>query len=183
MPYNFQPFKDESKKTEDWLGKEFAQLHTGRATPAILDGIFIDLYGTKTALTHVASVSVEDPRTLRISPWDKTHIKEIEHAIAAANLGLGTAVDDNGIRATFPPLTTERREQLTKIVHAKLEDARIRVRTDREKTWDDIQKKEVGGAITEDEKFRYKDELQKLVDGANKKLEELTDRKKKELMS
>ena len=183
MSYDFSKFKEETKETEEWLGKEFSQLHTGRATPALLDGIFVESYGSKMALTHVSAVSVEDSRALRISPWDKSQIKEIERAIASANLGLGTAVDDAGVRVTFPPLTTERREDLVRIVGGKLEDARIRVRTEREKTWDDIQSKEKNGIITEDEKFRYKDELQKFVDEANRKLEEMTGKKEKEIMN
>jgi ribosome recycling factor len=182
MSYNFQVFKDGIKKIEEWLGKEFSQLHTGQATPALLDGILVESYGSKMALTHVASVSIEDARTLRISPWDKSQLKEIERAVVAANLGLGTSVDDAGMRVTFPPLTTERRVDLSKVVRAKLEEARIHVRTAREAIWDDIQAKEKEGALTEDEKFRYKDELQKLVDEANGKLEELTEKKEKELM-
>lgn len=183
MPYNFAGFKDETKKVEDWLAKEFSQLHTGRATPALLDGILVESYGSKLSITHVASVSVEDPRTIRIAPWDKAQIKDIERAIQAANLGLGTAVDDAGIRVTFPSLTTERRKDLVKIVHGKMEDARIKARSARERVWDDIQKKEREGALTEDEKFRYKDELQKIVDEANKKLETLTKKKEAEIMS
>lgn len=183
MSYNFQQFKDECKNTEEWLGKEFSQLHTGRATPALLDGIIVESYGTKMAIAHVAAISVEDSRTIRISPWDKTQLKEIEHAISAANLGLGTAVDDAGIRLTFPPLTTERRGELAKIVNTKLEEARIRVRASREFVWEGIQAKQVAGVLTEDEKFRSKDELQKLVDEANNKLESLSEKKKAEMMS
>lgn len=183
MSYDFSKFKQETKSIEEWLGREFSQLHTGRATPALLDGVTVESYGSKMAIAHVAAISVEDPRTIRISPWDKTQLKEIEHAIAAANLGLGTAVDDAGIRLTFPPLTTERRGELAKIVRAKLEEARIRIRTSRENVWNDVQAKETSGAITEDEKFRHKDELQKLVDEANNKLEIFSEKKEKELMN
>ena len=183
MLYNFQPFKDEAKKIEEWLGKEFSQIHSGRASPAILDSVQVEAYGSRMALTHVASVSVEDPRTLRITPYDKSQLKDIERAVVGANLGLGTAVDDSGIRVSFPQLTSERREQLMKVVSGKLEEARIRVRTEREKVWDDIQKKEKEGILTEDEKFRFKDELQKLVEVANGRLEQISERKGKELMS
>ncbi len=182
MAYNFSDFKNESKNTEDWLGKEFSQIHTGVATPALLDGIQVEIYGSKMAISHVASISIEDSRTLRISPWDKSQLKEIERVIVSANLGLGTSVDDNGMRVSFPPLTTERREQLAKIVRAKFEEARIRIRTSREDVWDDIQTKEKAGVMPEDEKFRNKDELQKLVDEANNKLETLTEKKERELM-
>ena len=183
MSYNFQKFKDEAKEAEKWLAGEFSQIHTGRAAPAILDGVSIEVYGSKMPLSHVASISVEDPRTLRVSPWDKSQVKEIERAVAAANLGLGTAVDESGLRITFPPLTTERREGLVKVVRGNMEDARIRVRAKREEVWNDIQEKEKTGVLTEDDKFRCKDELQKFTDEANKKLEELAERKEGELMS
>lgn len=183
MPYDFSKFKQEVKSAEDWLAKEFTQLHTGRATPSFLDGVQVESYGTRMAISHVAAVSVEDPRTLRVAPWDKAQIKDIERAIVAANLGVGTAADEAGLRVTFPPLTSERRAELAKVVSGKTEEARKKVRAAREVVWDDIQKKEREGKLTEDEKFRYKDELQKLVDEANKKTEGLAERKEKELMS
>lgn len=183
MPYDFSKFKQEIKNTEEWLGKEFSQIHSGRATPAILDGVFVESYGAKTPLAHVASISVEDPKTLRVSPWDKSNIKEIERGITAANLGLSTAVDDAGVRVIFPPLTTESRTQLVKVVSAKMEEARIRLRVAREETWSDIQSKETEGILTEDEKFRCKEDLQKLVDEGNSKFSTLSDKKETEIMN
>lgn len=183
MAYSFQQFKDELKKVDEWLLHEFTSLHTGRAAPAILDGVLVEAYGARTPIVHLATVSIEDPRTLRIAPWDKAHVKEIERAISSANLGLSVSTDDEGLRVSFPQLSSERRDMLVKLSKSKLEEARISVRTEREKVWSDIQAQERDGLITEDEKFRYKDELQKFVDEANSRLEEFTQRKEKDILS
>lgn len=182
MAYNFTPLKGELKKAEEFLTKEYRQLNVGRASPSILDGIMVESYGAFVPLKNVASINIEDPKTLRIAPWDKGQIKGIEKALAAANLGLSVATDDAGIRVIFPALTTENRQNLVKILKEKLEEARITVRREREKIWDDIQEKEKGGKMSEDEKFRSKDELQKIVDEANKNLEAVFERKEKEVM-
>jgi ribosome recycling factor len=182
MAYNFSTFKSQTKKAEEWLSKEYSQLHTGRATPAILDSVMVQAYGTLSPLKNVGSITIEDPKTLRIAPWDKNQIKDVEKAIVAANLGLSVAVDDQGVRAIFPMLTTETRERLVKILKEKLEEARITIKQDREKIWNDIQAKEKAGEIPEDEKFRGKDELQKLVDEANANLEGMFEKKEREVM-
>ena len=103
----------------------------------------------------MASISIEDPKTIRIAPWDKNHIKVIEKAIIVSNLGLSVATDDTGMRVIFPQLTTETRQKLVKLLKEKLEESRIAM-TRREKTWDYIQELEKEGNITEDEKFRAK---------------------------
>ena len=183
MAYDFTVFKNKINEVEEWLKGEFSSIHTGRAMPALLDGVAIDSYGAKTAINHVAAVTAEDPRTLRVSPWDKSQIKEIEKAINDADLGVSVASDDQGLRVFFPELTTERRQSFVKIAKEKLEDARVSLRGEREKIWNDIQSKEKNGEITEDDKFRLKDDLQKMVDDANKKLEEMADKKEEEIMS
>ena len=182
MAYNFSTFKTEAKKIEEWLGEEYLGIHTGRATPAVLDKVQVEAYGTKQPIAHVAAISVEDARTLIISPWDKGALKDIEKAVAASGLGLGVSATGEGIRVSFPELTTERRGALTKVVRAKLEDARVSIRLKREAVWEDIQKKENDGALSEDDKFRSKEELQKIVDETNKRLEEVAERKEKDIM-
>jgi len=181
MAYNFSNFKDKVKEINNWLSGEFAGIRTGRATPAILDKIMVESYGSKMAISHVATVSTEDARSLRISPWDKSQIKEIEKAIASANLGVSASSDDAGVRVNFPELTSESRTALLKIAKQKLEDARISLRRERDEVWEDIQEKEKGGELSEDEKFRYKDELQRVVDEANKSLDEVYKRKEIEI--
>lgn len=182
MSYNFQNFKNELKKTEDFLGREYSQLSTGRASVGILDSILVEVYGSRQPIKNIASVAIEDPRTLRISPWDKSQIKMAEKAILLADLGLSVVSDEAGIRVVFPQLTTETRQKLVKVLKEKLEEARITVRRERERIWDDIQVQEKAGKMTEDEKFKGKDELQKIIDETNKKLEELFQRKEKEVL-
>lgn len=182
MQYNFSGFKERLKKTEEFLSKEYRELNIGRASPAVLDGIVIDSYGTRVPLKNAASISIEDLKTLRVIPWDKNQIKDMEKAIVTSNLGLSTSVDDSGIRVIFPKLTEENRTGLVKLLKEKLEEARIAVRREREDIWNDIQKKEEKGEMTEDEKFKAKDDLQKLVNEANKILEEKFEKKEKEVL-
>lgn len=183
MAYNFSTAKAECKKIEEWLSKEYSQVHTGRASPMLLDSVHVDSYGSFMPIKNVAAVNIEDPKTLRIAPWDKSQIKEIERAIQAANLGLSVATDDMGIRVIFPMLTTERRTQLVKVLKEKMEEARVSVRKAREETWNDIQAKEKEGGMSEDEKFRLKDDLQKLVDETNANLEAIFAKKEHEVMN
>jgi ribosome recycling factor len=182
MQYNFSNFKIGLKKVEEFLAKEYNQLNIGRASPMILDGVQVESYGSRVPLKNVASVSIEDPKTLRIAPWDKSQVKDIERAIMAANLGLSVATDDVGIRVIFPQLTTETRGTLVKVLKEKLEEARITVRRERERVWEDVQAKEEEGGLTEDEKFRAKDELQKVIDEVNQNLENIFEKKETEVM-
>ena len=182
MQYNFSNFKTELKKIGDFLAKEYSQLNIGRASPMVLDGVTVESYGSRVPLKNTASVSLEDSKTLRIAPWDKNQIKDIEKAIAGANLGLSVATDDLGIRVIFPQLTTETRQNLAKVLKEKLEATRIAVRRERERVWEDVQTKEKEGKLTEDEKFRAKDELQKIIDETNKNLEASFEKKQKEVL-
>ncbi len=166
-----------------WLEKEFSQVHTGRATPLLLDSVFVESYGSKMPIKNVASVNVEDARTLRIAPWDKNQIKDIERAIAAANLGLSVSVDDAGLRAHFPVLTTENRQRLVKILKEKLEEARISARKIREGIMDDVKKAEKDGDISEDERYRLVEDIQKCVDEVNNSLEGIFKKKEDEVLN
>ena len=182
MQYNFSQFKTELKKIEDFLSKEYTQLNIGRASPMVLDGISVESYGSRVPLKNVANISIEDPKTLRIAPWDKSQIKDIEKAIIASNLGLSVATDDLGIRVIFPQLTTETRSSLVKVLKEKLEETRITVRRERENVWKDVEEKEEAKKLTEDEKFRAKEDLQKIIDEVNRNLEAIFEKKEKEVM-
>ena len=182
MQYNFSNFKNELKKVEVFLSKEYRELNIGRASPMVLDSISIESYGSHVSLKNIASISVEDPKTLRLAPWDKNQIKAIEKSILTANLGVSLSVDDAGMRVIFPQLTTETRVKLVKVLKEKLEEARITVRKERERVWNDVQEQEESSKLTEDEKFKAKDDLQKIIDEANINLENIFDRKEKEVM-
>lgn len=178
MQYNFSNFKTELKKVEEFLGKEYRELNVGRASPMVLDSITVESYGSYVPLKNVASVAIEDPKTLRITAWDKTQIKGIEKAIMSANLGLSVAVDDGGMRVIFPQLTTESRQSLVKILKEKLEESRITVRQERENVIKDMD----NATMTEDEKFSAKEELQKIINEANANLEATFNKKEKEVL-
>lgn len=177
-------FSDLNKKIEEiisWLNQEFGRLRTGRATPMILESLDIEAYGTKMSIQELASVIIEDAKTIKIEPWDTSVLKTIEKSIITSNLGLSVAPFDKGIRIIFPELTSERREEITKSAKQKLEEARISLRNLRDKKWNEIQEKEKRGEVSEDEKFKLKEKMQEMVDGANKKLEELFEKKETEI--
>lgn len=159
------------KETEEWLQKEYASIRTGQAAPGLLDGVRVESYGSVMALNQLASVGVEDARTLRISVWDNTVIAAIERSIREADLGVSTVTDSTGIRVIFPELTSERRVQLLKLAKNKLEESRIAVRAIRDEAMKSIEKQQKDGELSEDEKFTKKDEIQAAVDKTNQALE------------
>ncbi len=179
--YNFASFKQSIKDLEEWLKKEFTTIRTGRATPTILDGVMVEAYGTPMSVASLANISIEDARCLRITPWDMSQTKVIEKGILISDLGLSVSVDDKGLRILFPNLTTERRTALIKIAKQKLEDARVTLRSEREKALKDIDAREKSGELSEDEKFRMKADVQKMVDDAGGILETIFSRKEKEI--
>ncbi len=181
MAYDFKPFEGRIRETTEWLTREFTSIRTGRATPTLLDMVHVESYGTKVPLQQVGSVGTEDARTLRISPWDKNQIKAIEKAIVDANLGLSVVTDDKGIRVVFPELTSERRVQLLKVAKAKLEEARVALRKSRDEVMKDIDAKEKGGDMSEDEKFACKEGVQKRIDAGNLTLDDMLVRKEAEI--
>jgi ribosome recycling factor len=180
---NTNDLKIKLDKVLERLKTEIASLRTGRATPALVEDLEIDYYGSKTPLKAVASISVPEPRQILISPWDKNAIQPIERAIQASSLGLNPIADKDAIRLVIPQLTEERRKDLVKTLGKHLEEARIAVRREREEAVKEAEKKEKIGEISEDEKFREKSEIQKLIDEANKKIEEVGLAKEKEIMT
>ena len=161
--------------------RELSSVRTGRATPAILDTIKPEVYGTRTPINQVAAVNIEDARTLRIVPWDKSLTKIIEGAIQNANLGVGVGSDDQGLRVTFPELTAERRTMLLKVANEKLEAARITLRGHRTDTLKALDAAEKEGGMGKDELARFKDDVQKKIDKGNEALEALFKRKETEV--
>lgn len=162
---------------------ELTKLRTGRAHPGLVEGLLVDYYGTQTPVKQMASVTVPEPRQILISPWDKGALASIEAAIRESDLGLNPMNDGVGVRITLPTLTEERRKELVKVLNAKAEEAKISVRSIREDVWKEIQEAEKEGLIGEDDKFRGKDELQKVVDGCNQQLDTLREKKEGEIMT
>ena len=182
MIYDFSVFKKKMEGVKEHIGKELSTIHTGRASIALLDMVSIESYGARLSIPHVATVTNEDARTLRIVPWEKSNGKEIERAINEANLGLSVSADDSGLRVSFPPLTTERRIAFTKIARDKVEEAHIAVRNEREKTKNDIIAKQRDNEMSEDEKKIALENLQKLVDEANNAIDALGEKKEREIL-
>ncbi len=181
MLYNFDEFKNKLEEIKEWFSKELKSVRTGRANPAVLDGVRADNYGTPTPLNQMANIGVEDARTLRITPFDPSATKEIEKAITEANLGLGISADEKGVRVIFPELTGERREELIKMVKTKLEEARVSLRQARDEVWSDIQEKERSGEMTEDEKYASKEEMERIVKEYSDKFESMLSEKENEI--
>ena len=179
MAFNYADLDNSLKESTDWLAREFSRVHTGRASPMLLDGVMVEAYGSFQPIKNVGSVSVEDARTLRISLWDKAVIKDVERAITAANLGLSLATDAEGMRVIFPPLTTENRTRLVKVLKEKMEEARVSVRKDREMALNALKAAE----LPEDDARRTKEEIQKRIDTANQKLESIFEGKENEVMN
>ncbi len=182
MAYNVKSFLARGKEVVEWLEKEYGGIRTGRATPALLDLVTVESYGSRVPIQHVGSVTVEDPRTLRISVWDQGAVKAVEKGIVEADLGVSVVADGSGLRVIFPELTSERRTQLLKIAKAKLEEARVSLRGARDEMIKEIDAKEKNKEISQDEKFAAKEDLQKLVDTINAELSAHLERKEKEIV-
>ena len=181
MAYNFNDIKKEFTNVEEWLKKEFSQISTGRANPALLDGINVESYGTFSPIKNIASITIEDARTIRVAPWDKGVIKDIEKAIQQSGLPLSAVADGIGLRVSVPQLTAESKIPLIKLCKEKLEEARVSIRDERRTAEKDIEAREKAGEFAEDDKFRAKEELQKLVDEANVNLESLFAKKEADI--
>ena len=174
-------FDKKLQGTIDWLVGEFTGIRTGQATPALLDSVKVESYGSMMPINQVASLSIEDARTLRISPWDSSLVKTLETAIRDADLGVSVVADSSGIRVMFPELTGDRRTQLLKLAKSKLEDARVRVRSSRDEVMKLFDKMQKDGDLSDDEKFAKKDAIQKKVDETNRTLEALCAKKEVEI--
>ncbi len=181
MSYDFAKLKANIKETEEWLVRELSGIRTGRATPTLLDAVKVEAYDTHSPLREVASVSVEDARTLRIIPWDISLLKKIEKGITEANLGVGIATDDQGLRISFPELTSERRAQLSKIASDKTEQAKVTLRSHRTSALKTLEAAEKEGGVGRDDIARLKVEVQKLIDAGNDALAEVLQRKEAEI--
>ena len=178
---DYKEFENKMKKTCDALTAQLATLRAGRANAAVLDQIQVDYYGSTTPIQQVASVSVPDPRTLMIQPWDASILKGIEKAILASELGINPQNDGRVIRLVFPQLTEERRKELAKQVKKYGEEAKVAVRNIRRDAIDKFKKQQKASEITEDDYKNIEKDIQKLTDDYIKEVDVITDKKEKEL--
>ncbi len=178
----FNEVEDKMKKSLDVVHRDFAALRTGRANPGMVDDIRVDYYGTLTPLKQMAGITVPEPKTLLINPWDPSVLKAIEKAINEANLGITPIVDGKAIRISVPPLSRERREELVKVAKKTTEDGRVSVRSLRRDANERIKQLEKEKKITEDESFKSQTDIQKLTDRYIQLIDQSQAAKEQELM-
>ena len=183
MEQVFEKTKNRMEKTLDALDREYSAIRAGRANPKVLNNIVVDYYGTPTPLNQMAAISVPEPRLLTIQPWDASTLKEIEKAINTSDIGINPQNDGKVIRLAFPQLTEEHRKALVKDVSKKAEEAKIAIRNIRRDAMDDIKKLKKDNAITEDDQKDGEKELQKITDSYIKQIEEMSEKKEKEILS
>lgn len=181
MNYDFKPTERRVQEVVERLRRELVGLRTGRATPVLIENVLVEYHGTKVVLKQLAAIQIEDARTLRVQPWDPASVLPIEKALQSSDIGVQPVVDKETIRIILPELTQERREQLTKLVHEKLEDMRVALRQQRDITWHDIQGKERAKELTADDKYYLKDQLERIAGEGNKLLESIVAKKEAEL--
>jgi ribosome recycling factor len=164
------------------LGDDLAGIRTGRASPALVEKLPVDYYGTPTPLIQLAAISVPEPRSLLIRPFDPASVKAVERAILASDLGLTPNNDGKQIRLSLPPLTEERRRELVKVVHHRLEDARVNVRNIRRDSHNDMREFEREKLISEDDLERGEEDLQKVTDRFIEEIGKVGQHKEQEIM-
>ena len=172
-------YTDKMTKAIEATEREFAKVRAGKATPAILNDVRVDYYGTPTPISQVAKVSVPEPRMLLVTPWEKTMVDPIDKAILAANIGLTPMKDGNCIRVSLPILTTERRQELAKIVRKHAEEGRVAIRNIRRDANDAIKKNK---DLPEDEVKKQQDEIQKATDKAIAQIDALLAEKEADIL-
>lgn len=170
-------------KAIDFFKKDIVSLRTGRVNPVILDGLYVDVYGVKTALAGLASISVPEARSIVITPWDKTITKDIEKAVAAADLGINPVNEGDKIRLVAPQLTEENRKELVKKLNEKMETARVALRQIRDQIKESIEAAFKNKAINEDDKFRFFKELDEATARQNDELKKIKEKKEEEIMT
>lgn len=178
---NINDFKGDFEKAVEFLKNDISGLRTGRASSAIVEDVMVEAYGTKQTLKSVASINIPDSKTVNIDPWDKGLLAAVEKGIRDSGLGLNPVNTGSQIRLFLPELTTERRQELIKVLHQKLEAARISIRKNREDVKEMIKATEDGGEIGEDEKYRLQEELEKMVGEFNEKVKEIGEKKEAEI--
>jgi ribosome recycling factor len=181
MP-TFREAQSQMDRSIEALRREFSSVRTGKASPALLDTVRVDAYGSKMVLNQVASVSTPEPRMLIVQPWDKGLIGEIEKAIRNSELGLNPANDGNLIRVPVPALNEERRREMVKMLHRIAEEGRVGVRHARQEANKDIKRRQSDAELSEDEARRETDRVQKLTDEYIAKIDHLLKSKEEEVM-
>ena len=174
--------RDRMQKAVETLERDFKGLRTGRASVSLVDGIRVEYYGSSTPLSQLATLTIPEPRTIMIQPWDTTIIAEVEKAILKSDLGLTPQNDGKVIRIGIPTLTQERRKDLVKVIKKKAEEAKVALRNIRRDTNEMLKDLKKEKQISEDEQFKAQDEAQKITDDFIKKIDSVYSAKEKEIL-
>jgi len=177
----FKEIEEKMKKSLAVVTREFGEIRGGRATPALVEHITVDYYGAATPLKQLAAITAPEPGLLIIQPWDAQVVPEIEKAILKASLGVNPMVDGKIVRLPIPPLTGERREELTKVVHKMAEEARVSIRTIRRDANEQVKKLKNDKQVSEDDAFKGQEHIQKLTDRYIEQINALVKTKEQEL--
>jgi ribosome recycling factor len=177
-----QQVQTEFTKILEFLRSEYSRLQIGRASAALVEGLMVEVYGSKQPLKGVAGISIPDAKTVQIQPWDKSTLPAIEKAIQTSGLNLTPMNDGITIRLNLPPLTEERRRDMTKVVHKMAEDARISARTSRQRVHDKAKEMEKDKTLTEDQVSLFQKKLQEKVDATNMEIEKMAMTKENDVM-
>ena len=164
------------------LREDLGSLRTGRATPSLVENVMIEYYGSPTPLKQIASISAPDPRAILVQPWDKQSLRDIERGLSKSDMGFNPSNDGNNITIPIPALTTERRQELVKLLKQKLEDGKVSIRNVRRDGLDTLRKMERDKAISQDQNRRSQEQLQKTTDGHTKTIDEVGVAKESEIM-
>ncbi len=181
-----QPIKkleQEITESQNWLKDEYIMIQAGRITPATVDSVMVSVYGDFQPLKACATIGIEGARTLKIAPWDNSLSKSVETALRDANLPVSISVDSSGIRVTVPQMTEDSRKELVKLIGKKQEEARIKIRGNRQDCDKAIDEMKKAGELSEDDAKRLKKNMQDAVDAGNRKLDEFFATKEKEIMT
>jgi ribosome recycling factor len=177
-----EKIKPEMEKAVKAFEEEIKTIRSSRASPELVENLQVECFGQKFLLRQLGQISIPEPRQILISPWDSSYIEPIAKAIEKSGLGITPTVNGNSIRITLPPVTEEFKKNLLRILSQKKEAAKKKIREARTDAWDKIQDAFLEGKISEDQKYKGKDELQDLVEEFNEKIEEIAKRKEKEIL-
>ena len=169
-------------RTLDAFRRDLTQLRTGRATPALIEDLSVDYYGSATPLKQIASITAPDARAIQVQPWDKGSMREIERSLQRSEMGFNPSNDGNIITVPIPPLTNERRQEMVKLLRRKAEDGKVSLRNVRRDGLETLRKMERDKAISQDENRRAQDQLQKVTDGHTKQIDETASAKEAEIL-
>ena len=182
MTISVDEFKNKMENTLKIFHEELNRLRTGRATPSLLEPVFVEAYNSKMKISELASVNAPEPKLLTVQVWDKSMVQNVEKSIRESKLGLNPSTDGQLIRVPLPDLTEERRLELTKVASKFSEDAKISIRNIRRDAMDKIKEEQKNNLISEDEQKSFSDDIQKITDGKIKEIENFFEDKKKDIM-